>query len=65
MKTRTQLLMDTLDRDMWSSKETELLVEISRLEALKQYELLNKTIIEFKSRFVTKTEDWLDYGLYL
>lgn len=60
-KTRADLLRLTLDRSVFTDSETKALIEISMLESSCQEELMEEKIKQFKSRFVLKKEDWLDY----
>lgn len=70
MKTKAELLMKSLKRDMFTSEETKLLIEISQLEEkLSVYSLnfinlkakLDGKVKEFKQLFALKENDWLDF----
>jgi len=56
MKTRTDLLIDTLTNDsgrrVFTINETKQLIKISQLEAINDEDELNKEILKFKQSYV-------------
>jgi len=68
MNKRADLLIQTLSKDslsdlsrVFDKRETERLVEISRLESIGDSINLEKKILEFKSNYCIDETDWLDY----
>ena len=56
MKTKTDLLIDTLTNDsgrrVFTINETKQLIKISQLEAINDEDELNKEILKFKQSYV-------------
>ena len=61
MRTKAELLIKSLHRTVFTEKETQQLVEISRLEAFGDGVLLTEKVKEFKSQFEVNENDWLDF----
>ena len=59
MKTKTELLIKSLDRDFFALKEVLQLQKISFLEGKGEVDKMNELIKMFKSDYVLSDDDWL------